>query len=290
MNQDVYVFEITEKTFPTAVIQNSEKLPVIVLFMGAWSKPCFITDTLFVGLAKEFSGKFIFAKVDIDEQAALRKEHQIQNVPTVKVFHQGKNVSTEEGQLNETEARDLLKSMGIAHESDAMREEARNKHLSGDSSSAIILLTQAIQMHPSNTRVAMDMVQIFIDIEDFNNAQSLFRKLPEQDKNSDMGKALSGQLIFLELAAKTAGYENLQQALLTNPADHQSRFDLAICQIARHQLDEAMENLFMLMTENPNFLDGAPREMIVTLIQMLTPSNPEKAKKYQRKLSNNLAQ
>ena len=290
MNQDVYVFEVTKKSFPTAVIQNSEKLPVIVLFMGAWSEPCFISDALFVGLAKEFSGQFIFAKVDIDEQPDLRKEYQIQNVPTVKVFHQSQEISTEEGQLNESEARDLLKSLGIFHESDAMREEARNKHLSGDTSGAIVLLTQAIQKHPSNTRVAMDMVQIFIDIENLENAQALFNKLPEHDKNSDMGKALSGQLIFLELASKTAGYENLQQALLTNSADHQSRFDLAICQIARHQLDEAMDNLFKLMTENPNFLDGAPREMIVTLIQMLTPSNPDQAKKYQRMLSNYLAQ
>ena len=290
MNQDVYIFEVTEKTFPTAVIQNSEKLPVIVLFMGAWSEPCFISDALFSGLAKEFSGQFIFAKVDIDEQPDLRKEYQIQNVPTVKVFHQSAEIRTEEGQLNESESRDLLKSLGIFHESDAMREEARNKHLSGDTSGAILLLTQAIQKHPSNTRVAMDMVQIFIDIEDLDNSQALFGKLPDHDKNSDMGKALSGQLIFLELASKTAGFENLQQKLLTNPDDHQSRFDLAICQIARHQIDEAMDNLFKLMTENPNFLDGAPREMIVTLIQMLTPSNPEQAKTYQRMLSNQLAQ
>ena len=105
-----------------------------------------------------------------------------------------------------------------------------------------------------------------------------------------MGKALSGQLTFLELASKTAGIQTLQQKTLTNPDDHQARFDLAICQIAKHQYDNAMDILFKLMADEPNFQQGAPREMIVTLIQMLTPSNPEQAKAYQRTLSNYLAQ
>ena len=273
MSQDVYIFEVTEKTFPTAVIQNSEKLPIIVLFMGVWSEPCFVSDTLFSGLSKEFAGKFIFAKVDIDEQSALRKEILIQNVPTLKIFHHGKNIRTEEGQLTESEARDLLRSLGIFHESDIMREDARSKHMSGDTAGAIALLTQAIQKHPSNTRVA----------------QGLFQKLPESDKNSDMGNALSGQLTFLELATKTAGTENLKQQILKNPDDHQARFNLAICLVAKHQYDDAMDNLFKLMTEKPDFEQGAPREMIITLIKMLTPANPELGKSYQRKLNNYLA-
>jgi len=290
MSQDVYIFEVTEKSFPTAVIQNSEKLPVLVLFMGAWSEPCFISDNLFSGLAKEFSGQFIFAKVDIDEQPELRKEYQIQNVPTLKIFHQDNDIRTEEGQLNEPEARELLKTLGIFHESDIMREEARTKHISGDTAGAITLLTEAIQKHPSNTRVAMDMVQIFIDIETLDQAQELFQKLPERDRNSEAGKALNGQLTFALLASKTAGIDSLQQTLLTNSDDHQSRFDLAICQIAKHQLDAAMDNLFKIMADDPSFQQGAPRELIVAIIQMLTSSNPEQAKTYQRTLSNYLAQ
>jgi len=290
MSQDVFIFEVTEKTFPSAVIQNSEKLPVIVLFMGVWSEHCFVCDSLFSGLAKEFAGKFIFAKVDIDEQPELRKEYQINNVPTVNLIHEGKVIRTEEGQLNETESRELLQSIGIFHESDMMREEARSKHLSGDTAGAITLLTQAIQNHPSNTRVAMDMVQVFIDINDLNNAQGLFQKLPERDKSSDIGKSLSGQLAFTELASKTPGIEQLQQSILINPDNHQARFDLAICQIAKHQLDDAMSNLFKLLSDEPNFQQGAPREMILTLIQMLTPTNPEQAKSYQRMLGNHLSQ
>jgi putative thioredoxin len=40
-------------------------------------------------------------------------------------------------------------------------------------------LTQAIPSHPSNGRVALDMVQIFLDIGEIEQAQSLFDRLPE---------------------------------------------------------------------------------------------------------------
>ena len=67
----------------------------------------------FSGLAKEFAEQFIFAKVDIDEQAELCKEHKIENIPTIMVFKDGKLVRTEVGELKEPDARELLKDFGI---------------------------------------------------------------------------------------------------------------------------------------------------------------------------------
>ena len=289
MSQDVYIFEVTADSFPSVVVQNSEKLPVLVEFMGVWSEPCFVMSELFSLLAKEFAGQFIFAKVDIDEQKALLKKYGIENVPTLLVFHHGQQARREEGQLQESEARAILNDFGIAHASDKMREQAREKHLAGDTAAAIVLLTQAIQQHPSNTRVAMDMVQIFLDIGELENAKGLFNKLPERDQQSDMGKALSGQLGFLELAGKTAGLDALLQRVSEAPEDYQARFDLAICQVAKHQYQNAMEHLFAIQTASADFQNGAAKEMIITLIRMLTPSMPAEAQDYQRRLSNLLA-
>jgi len=290
VSQDVYVFEVTEKNFDTVVLQNSAQLPVFVEFMGAWSGPSLIMSELFTSLAKEFAGLMIFAKVDIDEQAELLKKYQIENVPTMKVFQQGECVHVEEGQLQETEARALLKEFGIYHESDLLREQAREKHLAGDTTSAILLLTEAIKKDPKNTRIAMDMVQVFIDIKQYDQAKDLFNKIPENDKKSEMGKALTGQLVFIELASKTDGTEELSKRLANDSDDHTSRFDLAICQVAEHNIEEAMDNLFQIVTQAPEFKGGAAREMIITLIRMLEPVNPVFAQEYQRRLSNILSQ
>ena len=42
----------------------------------------------------------------------------------------------------------------------------------------------------------MDMVQIFLDINELDQAKSLFNRLPAKDRESDMGKTLLGQLSF----------------------------------------------------------------------------------------------
>ncbi len=97
--------------------------------MGVWSGPCIAMDNILSGLAKEFAGQFIFAKVDIDEQAELVKEHKIENIPTLMVFKEGKLIRTEVGELKENELRAILKDYDICHEADLIREQAREKHL-----------------------------------------------------------------------------------------------------------------------------------------------------------------
>ena len=290
MSKEVFVFEVSEKSFNRSVILNSNKIPVLVEFMGVWSEPCVLMADLFAGLAKEFAEQFIFAKVDIDEQPGLREQFKIEDVPTLIIFKDGQTVRTEVGQLQETEARSLLKDLGIFHQSDLMREEAREKHLSGDTSAAILLLTEAIQKDPQNTRIAMDMVQIFIDLGQLEDAQSLFNRLPEQDRKSEMGRALTGQLLFMNLATKTEGMDKLSQRLEQDETDHAARFDLAICQVAQHKHQDALENLLVIQKAEPTFKEGAAKELISALSNMLSPRHPELAQEYRRKLANILSE
>ncbi|MGD8999771.1 MAG: tetratricopeptide repeat protein [Granulosicoccaceae bacterium] len=289
MSKEVFVFEVSEKSFGQSVLLNSRKLPVLVEFMGVWSEPCVVMADMLAGLAKEFAEQFIFARVDIDENPALREEYKIENLPTLVVFRNGEAVRTEIGQLQETEARALLKDFGVFRESDEIREQARAKHMAGKTPEAITLLAGAVKKDPTNTRIAMDMVQIFIDIGELEEAKKLFERLPSHDRESDMGKALSGQLLFLDLAAKTDGEQALLQRIATNPDDHDAYFDLALCQVASHHYDQAMDNLFYIQEHDAGYKDGAAREMIATLVNMLKPAHPQLARDYRRRLSNMLS-
>lgn len=290
MKKDVYIFEVSEQSFPESVVQNSFTIPVLVEFMGVWSEPCIMMADNIARLAEEFAGRFIFAKVDVDEQQALRKQYLVENLPTLLVFKDGEVVRTEVGQLADNELRVLLKEFSVYRESDEMREQARAKHLSGDTSGAIMQLTEAIKKDPANIRVALDMVQIFIDMAELDQALHLFNKLPEEQQQTDMGKSLSGQLLFLDLANKTQGLDELSHTVLSEPDNSAARFDLAICQVARHDYHVAMDNLFYIHAHDPDYREGAAREMIVTIINMLMPAEPELAQEYRRKLSNLLAE
>ncbi len=290
MPEQAYIFELSAQSFPESALQNSFQIPVLVEFMGVWSGPCIqMSDTL-AGLAREFAGRFIFAKVDIDEQQSLRDEYKIENVPTLVVLSQGKEIRREVGEMKEPELRALLKELGIFRESDELREQAREKHLSGDTQAAILLLTQAIQSDPSNTRVALDMVQIFLDIGQLQQARGLFDRLPPHDRESDTGQSLSFQLKFAELAAETDGLQRLQQRLADAPDDLDARFDLAVCLVADHQIDAAIEALFLVLMQQTDFKQGAAREMIAFLSSSLMNSNPEAGSAYRRRLANLLSE
>jgi putative thioredoxin len=289
MSKEVFVFEVSQKSFGQSVLLNSHKIPVLVEFMGVWSGPCVNVAEMFSKLAKEFAEEFIFAKVDIDEQPDLGKEYSIENVPTLIVFKDGEAIRTEVGELQEIEARSLLKDLGIYHESDVMREQARDKHLAGDTQAAIVLLSEAIKKDPANTRVAMDMVQIFIDIDEIEQARGLYNRLPETDKQSDMGKALNGQLTFIDLASKTEGVETLTQKLATNPDDYDARFDIAICLVSQYQYQEAMDHLFYIMENDAEYKDGAVKEMIITITNMIAPVDMELSREFRRRLSSLLS-
>jgi putative thioredoxin len=289
MKKQAFIFEVSDRSFEKYVIGNSGKVPVFVAFIGVWSEPSILMTDMFAGLATEFAGQFILAKVDVDECSQLKQQYGIENIPTLKVFVDGKVVASEEGRLSEEEARALLKSFDIVNQTEEKRLQARQLHLQGETHDAIMLLTLAIQQDPSNTRVAMDMVQIFIDTGEIEQAQNLFNRLPEADKVSEAGLSLSGQLWIIEQAEKTEGLSALKETLQKNPDDFDARFDAAICEIAGHNPRQALDHLFYIQQHNADYKAGAAREMIITIINTIAPNNPEMAQQYRTQLAGLLA-
>jgi putative thioredoxin len=286
MSTNAYIFELSQNNFQTLAIDNSHHLPVVVEFMSINGEPCIALEHQIQTFTEEFPGQFIFGKVDIYEQPELAKQFDIQRLPTVKVFVNGEVQRSEVGQMDANELAEMLKSVGIYRASDELRLQARDKHLQGDTTGAIQLLTQAIQSDPSNTRVALDMIQILLDIDQIDTAVLLFNKLPDRAKESDTGRLLIGQLTFKQLAAKTAGLSALQAQVAQTPDNAEAGFDLALCLVANHQYDEAMAHLFAVQAQQPDFKNGAAKEMIVTLINMLAPNDPARAQRYRQQLSN----
>lgn len=290
MTKEALVFDVSDSSYGKYVLLNSHKVPVVVAFEGVWSEHCMYVAEIFTSLAREFAESFVFARVDVDQNPELKEKYNIENVPTLAVFVDGEAVRFVVGVLEEKEARALLRDYGIYNESDDMRQRARELHVQGETPQAITLLAQAMKKDPTNTRIALDMVQIFIDMGEYSEAASLLERLPEADRESETGKSLSGQLWIIEQAVKTEGAEKLAARVENDPEDYDARFDLAICEMSRHDYEHSMEQLFYIQEHAPDYKEGAAREMIVTIINMLAPGNPEFAQQFRRKLSSMLSQ
>jgi len=66
---------------------------VLVDFFAQWCGPCKRISPYIEQLAKEFEGKAVFIKVDVDELADVASKEQISSMPTFRYFKGGKKVA-----------------------------------------------------------------------------------------------------------------------------------------------------------------------------------------------------
>ncbi len=75
-------FENTMKTNPLLVVD----------FWAPWCGPCRTVGPVIEQLAAEYAGKVTFAKMNVDENQIIPSSFAIKSIPTIIVFHNGREV------------------------------------------------------------------------------------------------------------------------------------------------------------------------------------------------------
>jgi len=80
---------LSDATFSSEI----SKYPLMVVdFWAAWCGPCRMVAPIVERLAKEYSGRVAFGKLNVDENPLTSGEFQVQSIPTLLIFRDGEPI------------------------------------------------------------------------------------------------------------------------------------------------------------------------------------------------------
>ncbi|MCK4730487.1 MAG: thioredoxin [Candidatus Aenigmarchaeota archaeon] len=105
--------DVDDSNFEKEVIEKSKEVPVVIDFWATWCAPCLMLGPVLEKFAEEYQGKFILAKVNVDENPQVSQGYNIMSIPSVKMFKGGVIVDEFVGALPELSVKQWLdKNLG----------------------------------------------------------------------------------------------------------------------------------------------------------------------------------
>ncbi len=100
--------EITDANFNDLVLKADK--PVLVDFWAEWCGPCRMVGPVVEELSKEYDGKAIIGKLNVDNNPEVAMKFGIRNIPTLLFFKGGEIVDRQVGAASKSALEAKLNS------------------------------------------------------------------------------------------------------------------------------------------------------------------------------------
>ncbi len=255
-----FMLDVNEANFEQEVLLRSHEVPVVVDFWAEWCGPCKVLGPILERLAIEAGGRFLLAKVNVDQNPGLAIRFGVQGIPAVKAFRLGKVEAEFVGAQPEPVVRRFIQRL-VPSPAEQAVQAANSLLVTHHWKDAEEAFREALAEDESNAAAALGLVKSLLMQGRGGEALALLEDFPPGSEWA-IAEQLRPLADLLDAVEKNGpGYD--EQDPLAAELYQAGRL------IVRGNLPAAMDGLLDILRQDKRYRDGLPRKILLAVFSIL---------------------
>ena len=272
-----YVLDINQDQFVDQVIEKSKSVPVLVDFWAPWCGPCKQLTPTLENLVNKKNGKIILVKINVDENQGIASQLNIQSIPTVYGFIDGRPIDAFQGAQPESKIEAMINKMIDSmpgNEIPKLLQESDENFKNNKFEESKNIYESIIAMDPGNPKIIVGLLRSLLQMKKLAEAREIIESL---DDNIINDEEISKTIKLIENFTDENGQDKilkLEEQVKTNPDKHELRFDLAVELLKTNNTQKGFEELLTIFDKNPKWNDEAAKKKLLEYFDLLGFNDP----------------
>ena len=271
-----YILEVTQDQFITEVIEKSKKIPVVVDFWAPWCGPCKQLTPILENLVNKKNGKVILAKINVDENQGIAAQLNIQSIPTVYGFVDGKPIDAFQGVQPESKIEIMINKLIDAapgNEVPKLLEEADNLFKEQKFQEAQQIYEILVGMDPGNPKVISGLLRCLLQLKKYDDAKEMMESLDDETLNNEEIAKINKLLSNIGNEGE-GELEELKSVVSNEPNNKEKRYELAEKYLSSNEVELGFRELLIIYEQDSKWNDEAAKKKLLEYFDMLGFTDP----------------